>query len=49
MYKCWLGEGESIKWEIVEERGCHLAIPKPVLPLVIYARVALVLEHAPPR
>ena len=30
-------------------RGCHLAIPEPVLPLVTGAGEALILEHAPPR
>ena len=44
----WRGEGESVKWEVVEERGCHLAILEPVLPLVICVVVALILEPAPP-
>ena len=42
-------EGDLVKWEVVEERGCLLAIPEPVLPLVIGVGEALILEHAPPR
>ena len=49
MCKYWRGEGDPVKWEVVEERGCLLAIPEPILPLVTGAGEALVLEHTPPR